>query len=176
MGTGFGPFLFCVAVSALLISGVLTGLFNAKWGFVPEEPGKVSVFLGTMTLIGIPIFVLLVRVFSAFRERIPELGLLDEVGYKSIAVGWPLFTVGAMLAGAIWAHQLWGRYWGWDPIETWSLVCWLAYGLVLHLRLMMNWRGNRMAVMVILALATAVMYFWGIGFMPASHTTLMMME
>lgn len=107
--------------------------------------------------------------------RFPSREIMDELMVKQILFGF--ICQGLMIvAGAIWAHQLWGRYWGWDPIETWSLVCWLAYGLVLHFRLMMNWRGNKMAIMVLLALATAIMYFWGIGFMPESHTTLMMME
>jgi ABC-type transport system involved in cytochrome c biogenesis permease subunit len=79
-------------------------------------------------------------------------------------------------AGAVWAHQLWGRYWGWDPVETWSLVCWLVYGLVLHFRLMMGWKGVKMAIMVILSLSTAIIYFWGIGFIPESHTSMMMMD
>jgi len=108
-------------------------------------------------------------------SRFPSREIMDELMVKMILFGF--ICQGLMIiAGAIWAHQLWGRYWGWDPIETWSLVCWLAYGVVLHLRLMMNWRGAKMAVMVILALTTAVVYFWGIGFMPESHTTLMMFE
>ncbi len=105
--------------------------------------------------------------------KFPSREILDELMMKLILFGF--ICQGLMIAaGAIWAHQLWGRYWGWDPIETWSLVCWLAYGLVLHLRLMMNWRGVIMAWMIIVALLTAIMYFWGIGFMPESHTTLML--
>lgn len=105
--------------------------------------------------------------------RFPTRTVMDELMMKMVLFGF--ICQGLMIsAGAVWAHQLWGRYWGWDPIETWSLVCWLAYGLVLHLRLMMNWQGNRMAIAVLLALATAIMYFWGIGLGPESHTTLMM--
>lgn len=106
-------------------------------------------------------------------SRFPSLDVMDELMMKNILFGF--ICQGLMIAaGAIWAHQLWGKYWAWDPIETWSLVCWLAYGLVLHMRLMMNWRGNRMAFMVILALMTAIVYFWGMGLGPQSHTTLMM--
>ncbi len=106
-------------------------------------------------------------------KRFPSREVMDELMIKMVLFGF--VCQGLMIAaGAIWAHQLWGRYWGWDPIETWSLVCWLAYGLVLHLRLMLNWKGVKMAVMVILAILTAIVYFWGIGFMPASHTTLML--
>lgn len=108
-------------------------------------------------------------------EKFPTREVMDELMIKLVLFGF--ICQGLMIAaGAIWAHQLWGRYWGWDPIETWSLVCWLAYGLVLHLRLMMNWKGAKMAVMVILAILTAIMYFWGVGLGPESHTTLMMTE
>jgi len=100
---------------------------------------------------------------------------MDELMIKMILFGSACQEL-MIIAGAIWAHQLWGRYWGWDPIETWSLVCWLTYGLVLHLRLMLNWRGAKMAIMVFLALTTAIVYFWGIGFLPESRTTLMMFE
>jgi cytochrome c-type biogenesis protein CcsB len=115
------------------------------------------------------------RAHGRILNRFPSREVMDELMVKMILFGF--ICQGLMIiAGAIWAHQLWGRYWGWDPIETWSLVCWLTYGLVLHLRLMMNWRGAKMAVMVILALTTAIIYFWGIGFLPESHTTLMMFE
>jgi ABC-type transport system involved in cytochrome c biogenesis permease subunit len=58
----------------------------------------------------------------------------DRITYVSIAFGYVLFTLGALIFGAIWAYQTWGRYWGWDPKETWSLITWLIYSLYLHLR------------------------------------------
>ncbi len=58
----------------------------------------------------------------------------DRVTYLSIAFGYVFFTLGALIFGAIWAYQTWGRYWGWDPKETWSLITWLIYSLYLHLR------------------------------------------
>lgn len=106
-------------------------------------------------------------------QKFPSREIMDELMMKLILFGF--VCQGLMIAaGAIWAHQLWGRYWAWDPIETWSLVCWLVYGLVVHFRLMMGWKGAKIAVMVILALITAIVYFWGIGFLPESHTTLML--
>ena len=110
-----------------------------------------------------------------FLSKFPSRGVIDELMVKLIIFGF--ICQGLMIiAGAIWAHQLWGRYWAWDPIETWSLICWLVYGVVLHLRLMMGWRDTKMAIIVILALTTAIVYFWGIGFGPASHTKLMLFE
>lgn len=111
------------------------------------------------------------RVMRKFPSRI----IMDDLMVKMILFGF--ICQGLMVAaGAVWAHQLWGRYWGWDPVETWSLVCWLVYGLVLHFRLMMGWKGTKMAIMVILSLSTAIIYFWGIGFVPESHTSMMMMD
>lgn len=107
-------------------------------------------------------------------ERFPSREVIDDLMVKQILFGF--VCQGFMIiAGAIWAHQLWGRYWGWDPIEIWSLICWLVYGLVLHLRLMMGWRGTRLAILIIAALSTAIIYFWGIGLGPQSHTSLMLL-
>ncbi len=106
-------------------------------------------------------------------QKFPPVGVLDELMTRFIIFGF--ICQGLMIgAGSIWAHQLWGRYWGWDPIETWSLVCLLVYGLVLHFRLMMGWKGVKIAVLIILSLITAIVYLWGIGFLPESHTSLMM--
>jgi cytochrome c-type biogenesis protein CcsB len=108
-------------------------------------------------------------------RKFPSREIMDELMVKMILFGF--ICQGLMVAaGAVWAHQLWGRYWGWDPVETWSLVCWLVYGLVLHFRLMMGWKGVKMAIMVILSLSTAIVYFWGIGFIPESHTSMMLMD
>lgn len=160
-GTGFGPFLFCLAVAALMISGALTGLFNAKIGFVPAEDGKAAVFAGIMMIMSIPIFLILLKVFSSIREKLPKLELLDEVGYKSIAIGWPLFTVGALMAGAIWAHQAWGVYWSWDPKEVGSLVVWLIYALYLHLRAKWGLKASWCAVTAVLGFCAAMLTLVG---------------
>lgn len=115
------------------------------------------------------------KVEGRFLQKFPSREIMDELMMKLILFGF--VCQGLMIAaGAIWAHQLWGRYWAWDPIETWSLVCWLVYGLVLHFRLMMGWKGVKIAVSVIFAILTAIVYFWGIGFLPESHTSLMLMN
>jgi len=112
---------------------------------------------------------------GSIMRKFPSREIMDELMVKMILFGF--ICQGLMVAaGAVWAHQLWGRYWGWDPVETWSLVCWLVYGLVLHFRLMMGWKGVKMAIMVILSLSTAIVYFWGIGFIPESHTSMMLMD
>lgn len=70
-----------------------------------------------------------------------NLELVDEISYRSIAIGFPIFTLGALIFAMIWAHQAWGRFWGWDPKETWAFITWLFYSAYLHLRLSKGWFG-----------------------------------
>jgi cytochrome c-type biogenesis protein CcsB len=83
--------------------------------------------------------------------------MLDEITYKSIAVGFPIFTLGGLIFGAIWADQAWGKYWSWDPKETWSLITWFIYAFYLHGRMIRGWRGKKVAVVAVLGF-TAVMF------------------
>lgn len=70
---------------------------------------------------------------------------VDEIGYRSIAIGYPIFTLGALIFAMIWAHEAWGRFWGWDPKEVWALIVWLFYAAYLHLRLSRGWQGKKSA-------------------------------
>ena len=80
--------------------------------------------------------------------RLPDAETLEELGYRSVLVGFPLMALGIAL-GAYWASSAWGRYWGWDPKETSALVTWLIYAGYLHARGMRGWRGRRSALMLI---------------------------
>jgi len=71
---------------------------------------------------------------DSFYDRLPSLNVMDDLMYKFVASGF-LFDTIMIASGAIWANQTWGRYWGWDPIETWSLISWLIYGICVHLRI-----------------------------------------
>ena len=77
-------------------------------------------------------------------------GILDEITYKSIAVGFPVFTMGGLIFGAIWADQAWGVYWSWDPKETWSLITWFVYAFYLHARLLRGWKGKKIAMVAVI--------------------------
>lgn len=87
---------------------------------------------------------------------------LDDLAYKFVAAGF-LFLGIMIVAGAIWANEAWGRYWGWDPIETWSLISWLVYALVLHARLTLGWRGRRFAWAAIGALPVMLFALVGVA-------------
>lgn len=98
-----------------------------------------------------------------FFNKLPSLDMLDEYSYKFIGFGFIFWSI-TVVAGAIWANQAWGRYWGWDPIETWSLITWLLYGLYLHLRYFFKWRGTKSAWMLIVCFIFAVITIFIIPF------------
>jgi cytochrome c-type biogenesis protein CcsB len=75
-------------------------------------------------------------------ERIPASAQLDKLTYRTVVFGFPIWTFG-VIAGAIWADQAWGRYWGWDPVETWAFITWVLYACYLHARATAGWRGRR---------------------------------
>ena len=75
-------------------------------------------------------------------ERIPQSAQLDKLTYRTVIFGFPVWTFG-VIAGAIWADQAWGRYWGWDPVETWAFITWVLYAAYLHARATAGWRGRR---------------------------------
>jgi cytochrome c-type biogenesis protein CcsB len=84
---------------------------------------------------------------SKFGKRMPDLKKLDLISYKAVTIGYPLFTVGALFAGAIWAEQAWGSFWSWDPKEVGSAVVWFVYTAYLHARLVRGWIGTRAVVL-----------------------------
>ncbi|HWK24115.1 MAG TPA: c-type cytochrome biogenesis protein CcsB [Ureibacillus sp.] len=79
-----------------------------------------------------------------------NLSLLDEVGYRSVLIGFPVFTLGALIFAMIWAQEAWGRFWGWDPKEVWALITWLFFAAYLHLRLSKGWEGKKSAWLAVI--------------------------
>lgn len=112
------------------------------------------------------------RDFFSKRFSIPDEKLLDELSLRLILFGF--FSETIMIgSGAIWAHGLWGRYWGWDPVETWSLISWLTYGLNIHLRLTYGWREKRAAWLAIISLFGVIALFFGLGYISGLHTRML---
>ena len=94
-------------------------------------------------------------------ERLPSLQTLDEINYRLITFGFPLFTL-AIITGALWAESAWGSYWNWDPRETWSLITWFIYAIILHARFVAGWRGKRAALLSMIGFLTILIAFFGI--------------
>ncbi len=93
---------------------------------------------------------------------LPATSALDEIGYKTIAIGFPLLTIG-IVTGAFWANVAWGTYWSWDPKETWSLIVWLIYAAYLHARITRGWSGKRAAILSIVGFAATVFCYLGVN-------------
>lgn len=100
-------------------------------------------------------------------KRLPDLETLDQLSYRLVAFVFPLWTF-SVIAGAIWAESAWGRYWGWDPKETWAFITWVAYAAYLHARVTIGWRGRRAAWLCLFAGSTFLFNYiyvniWGTG-------------
>jgi cytochrome c-type biogenesis protein CcsB len=100
-------------------------------------------------------------------EKLPSLDRLDELIFRYVVFGFITDTI-MMAAGGIWAKSLWGSYWNWDPVETWSLISWLIYGTSIHLRVSLGWRGKRLAWLAVAALSTVIISFFGVNFIVGS--------
>lgn len=98
---------------------------------------------------------------SRLFQKLPSLQTLDEINYHLITLGFPLLTL-AMISGVVWANSAWGSYWRWDPKEVWSLITWLIYALVLHLRLTVGWRGKKAAILSIAGFLVVIFAFFGV--------------
>jgi len=85
-------------------------------------------------------------------RRLPGPEALDRLCYRTVVFGFPIWTFG-IICGAIWADQAWGRYWGWDPVETWAFITWVVYACFLHARATAGWRGKRAAWIQIIGFA-----------------------
>ncbi|TCN40408.1 cytochrome c-type biogenesis protein CcsB [Kribbella orskensis] len=100
---------------------------------------------------------------SASLKRLPSAEAMDGTAYKVLAFAFPLWTFGVLVAGPIWAEYAWGRYWGWDPKEVWSLVTWVVYAAYLHARATAGWRGRRAATIAIVGWFVFIFNFVGVN-------------
>jgi len=106
---------------------------------------------------------------SALIDRFPGSIILDELSHQLVMFGFLFLSIG-IITGAVWAHSAWGRYWGWDPKETWSLITWFVYATMLHARLMRGWRGKRIAFLSIVGFAAVLFTYFGVNYLPGLHS------
>ena len=90
---------------------------------------------------------------NGIMRRLPSVEQIDRLTYRTVMFGFPVWTFG-VIAGAIWADQAWGRYWGWDPVETWAFITWVLYAAFLHARATAGWRGRRAHYIQLLGFAS----------------------
>jgi cytochrome c-type biogenesis protein CcsB len=157
MGIDF--FTFRVAVKPEVF--IKSYMFRASF-FNPSMVVKIISWIAMIAIIVIVwrygfILKMVIDKFSISAET------LDEITYKSIAVGFPVFTLGGLIFGAIWADQAWGTYWSWDPKETWSLITWFVYAFYLHSRMVRGWRGKKVAIVAVTGFLAAMFTYIGVN-------------
>jgi len=96
--------------------------------------------------------------------RLPSAERLDSLAYRTIAFVFPVWTF-AVIAGAIWAENAWGRYWGWDPKETWAFITWVIYAGYLHARSTAGWKGRKAAVIGLIGFVAFLINYFGVNFL-----------
>lgn len=150
-----------IVFPATFLMIALANFYNPGIRALPPTFGSVwlvlhiafyKIALGTLVIaLAFSVFYLLKnrRATLAWMERLPDLAGIDLYAYRFTGFGFIFWAIG-MLAGSIWAYKSWGRFWGWDPVETWSLITWLLFGTYLHLRRFFRLNGNRAAWLFIL--------------------------
>jgi cytochrome c-type biogenesis protein CcsB len=93
---------------------------------------------------------------------LPSAAALDRLAYRLIGFGFPIWTFG-IITGAIWAESAWGRYWGWDPKETWSFVTWVIFAGYLHARATSGWEGRRAAVIAVVGFVSLLITYYAVN-------------
>lgn len=127
-------------------------LFEApSWFNGSAAPRKFNTLiwsvLAGLVIYGLLRLILRKRIGAALQPLVKSanIKLLDEIGYRSVAIGFPIFTLGGLIFAAIWAQIAWTRFWGWDPKEVWAFITFLFYAAYLHLRLSKGWEGKKSA-------------------------------
>ena len=185
---GYGSFALSAMVAlAYLLKTATTRTLTI--GLVAIPAGVVVAIFATRLFAGLPatavsgldawggklagltvFFGLCIVLRQRMTARLPELVTLDDLMYKSIAMGFAFFTIATIL-GAFWAADAWGGYWSWDPKETWALIVWLNYAAWLHMRLMKGLRGNVAAWWALGGLVVTTFAFLGVNmFLSGLHS------
>ncbi len=174
-----GAFVMLAAVVALGVAniwlydsvGPVTPALNSYWIAIHVTAAIVAT--GAFTVAGAATILYLVKSRAESRgalaeggvlSRMPSAESLDRLAMRVTTFAFPIWTA-AIIMGAIWADQAWGRYWGWDPKEIWSFVTWIFYAAYLHARVTAGWKGRKAAVLSLLAFAALLFNFFGVNYM-----------
>ena len=106
---------------------------------------------------------------NRFMAFFPESKILNELNYRMVLFGFLFLSLG-IITGAVWANSAWGRYWGWDPKETWSLITWFIYAAVLHARMVRGWGATRIAYLSIMGFMAVLFTYFGVNYLPGLHS------
>ncbi|MBE1531677.1 c-type cytochrome biogenesis protein CcsB [Actinomadura algeriensis] len=174
-----GAFVMVAAVVALGVAniwlydevGPVSPALNSYWIAIHVTAAIIAT--GAFTVAGAATILYLIKARAESRGKVGEHGILARMpsteGLDRLANGvtmfaFPIWTA-AIIMGAIWADQAWGRYWGWDPKEIWSFITWVIYAAYLHARATAGWKGRKAAVLALIAFAALMFNFFGVNYM-----------
>jgi cytochrome c-type biogenesis protein CcsB len=166
-----GAFVMLFAVIALGVAtlwlytdaGPLVPALKSYW--IAIHVSAAITATGALTVAGISTVLYLTTSRGlAGSGRLPAPEALDRLAYRVTMFAFPIWTF-AIIAGAIWADQAWGRYWGWDPKEIWSFVTWVVYAGYLHARATAGWKGRKAAIVSLVAYGCLLFNFFGVNYM-----------
>jgi cytochrome c-type biogenesis protein CcsB len=173
----FGSAFFAISMFSVLLAALIAGLANTGGMCTLTERSALRIFefFGVVLALYWATFflcyVLLYGSKGGFLSRVDfNLDLLDEINYKAVTIGYPLYTIGALFAGAIWAEKAWGSFWSWDPKEVGSLIIWLFYSGFLHARFQRGWKGPKAAILAVFGLVMVILSFFGNYFFGGQHS------
>lgn len=160
---------------ALFAGAIASGLIirSGQLQLSENSPLRIFEFFGATLILGTLSLMVLHAVMAA--GRLPaklqlDGKLLDEINYRAVTLGYPLYTIGALFAGAIWAESAWGSFWSWDPKEVGALIIWLFFSAYLHARYQRGWTGTRTAVLSLIGFAMMMLSFFGNYFFGGLHS------
>jgi cytochrome c-type biogenesis protein CcsB len=171
-----GPVVTGFAISILMLAQLslyeevapLTEALSSPWLVIHVVAAIIAT--GAFTLGGMASILFLVKEkwgggsSHGFIARMPSTQVLDRLSYRLHAFGFPIWTFAVLIAGPIWAHYAWSRYWGWDAKEVWAFITWVVYAAYLHARATAGWKGRNAAIIALVGLATLWFNFVGINF------------
>ena len=160
----FGATMLCLALLAVSSSPLVPKEIQPP---IPALQSYWLVLHVTLSFIGEAFFVVsFVASIAYLAIRNPDRRSdMDRLTAAAIGIGYPVFTAGALIFGAIWAETAWGSWWSWDPKETWALITWLIYTAYLHSRLVKKMRGRTSAVLSIVGFLATVFTFFGVNYL-----------
>jgi ABC-type transport system involved in cytochrome c biogenesis permease subunit len=170
---GMSPFVMFGATFVCLVLLMVSSSPLAPKDIQPPIPALQSFWLVlhvTFSFIGEAFFVVsfvaaIALLVTRSEDRRAD---MDRLVAASIGIGYPIFTAGALVFGAIWAETAWGSWWSWDPKETWALITWLVYTAFLHTRLVKRLRGRTSAILAVTGFAATVFTFFGVNYLLSS--------
>ncbi|MFH7322418.1 c-type cytochrome biogenesis protein CcsB [Aeromicrobium sp. JJY06] len=173
---GVSLFILGMSISSYTPAGPLVPALNTFWKYIHVSSIMVA---AAMFMVGAAASVLyLVKVRAEERgtvgpvlARFPTSARIDQVAFRMNAIGFPMWTFGALISGPIWAHLAWGRYWGWDPKEVWALITWIVYAGYLHARVTAGWKGKRAAYLALIGFVTFIISYYVVNlFVSGQHS------